>query len=103
MDAERLQRIRRQLPHGAHVRSRRQNEQTSEVGCDRGSERVERLRQVQTAGSGFRGPEHGNIRIGRDLQNRHARGQNDQSRQKKGVGRNRGRRNKQEGAQPHGE
>ena len=79
---------------------RAEDEQSAEEGRNRGAERIECLRQIQSAGCGARRAEHGDVGIGRNLQRGDAGGENDQRSQKQRERRHARGRNKQQRAQP---
>ena len=78
----------------------RQNQESAEIRRDGGSERVERLRQVQAAGRLFGRPELRHVRVGGHLQERDPGGEHPQRAEKQGVGLGRGRRVEHQGAHP---
>ena len=87
MDAIRLQGFGRHLVQGIHgLGGGIQDQVSAQQRRDGRAQRIEGLREVQTARGSLRRPQHGNIRIRRDLQKRDATGQHHQGREKQWVG-----------------
>src|ERR1051325_2612015 len=68
MQAVGLQHIRRHRSYVLDPSRLRQNEQAAKKWCQEGSERVESLREIESAGCRLWLPEHRHIRIGSYLQ-----------------------------------
>ena len=102
MHAISLQRVGRHLAQFGHaLRSGVQDEVPAEERSNRGAERVESLREIQPAGSGFLRAEHRHVWVRGNLQDGDAACQDHQGAEKQRVRRHRGGRHEEQGAGAH--
>ena len=64
----------------------RVHEVPGDLRTDRGAEGIDRLREIQSAGSSLLGTENGHIRVGRDLQHRKTQTHDEERNEKQRIG-----------------